>query len=254
MNNLYKIRKGNCLGCNIEFSARRPPNKITYCSLSCYRTNKRPNRLRGNAVSCALCSASFYRPNSQQIKNNLCSKLCSDTWNARNKLNLTCKTCSIPFTCSPSKGKTHLPKYCSIGCRSACPEWKLAAAIQGNIVQSRNKSLNRLELEGESLLKKVGLKFYSQHLLFDKFLVDAFIPCENIAIQWDGDYWHGHSTKLKNGLPDKRQKKRMDLDKSQDSYMKKRGIKILRFWENEVNNEKEKVSATIAAAVRKTTA
>lgn len=249
MANLYKIRTGTCLGCGVCFQVRRPAAKVSYCSLPCYRASKRPNRLSGDVVPCSQCDTKFYRAASSQSKNNLCSKECFNKWHARRKLHYVCKTCAKPFTWSPSRIKANSPKYCSVRCSSICPEWKRAAAIQGNLVQSRNKALNKLELAGEEILKALGLRFNSQHLLFDKFLVDTFLPNENVVIQWDGDYWHGHPTKIKGGIPDHRQKKRMSLDKSQDAYMKKRGVKILRFWESEVINQKEKVIAAITTSV-----
>ena len=58
-----------------------------------------------------------------------------------------------------------------------------------------------------------------------------------MIIQWDGEYWHGHPSKLKDGIPDKRQNRRMKYDKSQNMYLTKCGYKILRFWESEVLKE-----------------
>ena len=49
---------------------------------------------------------------------------------------------------------------------------------------------------------------------------------------------------------DYRQKKIYNLDKSQDAYMKKLGIKVLRFWEDEVYKKRSEVIDIIKRAIR----
>ena len=94
-------------------------------------------------------------------------------------------------------------KFCSIGCRNKDEEWKLNSSINANMVQQNKKGPNKLEIAGrrilETLRKDFDLKFTikEQKLLCKKFLVDIFIPSKNLIIQWDGDYWHGNTTKFK---------------------------------------------------------
>jgi len=83
--------------------------------------------------------------------------------------------------------------------------------------------------------------------LFNKFLVDIYIPKNNLIIQWDGDYWHGNTKKYKN--LSNRQERRIKLDKSQNAYFKKCNYKVLRIWENDINNNKEKVIENIRKAI-----
>ena len=71
------------------------------------------------------------------------------------------------------------------------------------------------------------------------------MPKYNLIIEWWGDYWHGHKDKLKNGVPDSRQKKRMALDISQKKYLLKCGYKLLTFWEHDVIGNKIKVKNKI---------
>jgi DNA mismatch endonuclease (patch repair protein) len=94
-------------------------------------------------------------------------------------------------------------------------------------------------------LDALGIKYEKQVLICDKFVVDTFIPSRKLVIQWDGDYWHGFG-----GATDKRQERRMALDKSQDKYMRKAGYGILRFWEHEVHQLKEKVRENIRRAIQ----
>ena len=60
------------------------------------------------------------------------------------------------------------------------------------------------------------------------------IPNRKIVIQWDGNFWHN--------LP-----KVKARDKGQDSYMRKCGYKILRFWESNIKNNPTKVKEGINA-------
>jgi very-short-patch-repair endonuclease len=83
--------------------------------------------------------------------------------------------------------------------------------------------------------------------MFNKFCVDAYLTELNIVVQFDGDYWHGNKEKFK--TLDKRQKRRSELDISQDLYMKKAGVKVVRVWESELKNNNniliEKINQSI---------
>jgi very-short-patch-repair endonuclease len=77
-------------------------------------------------------------------------------------------------------------------------------------------------------MEKAEIAFARQVLIKNKFLVDALLTNDPVVIQIDGDYWHGNPEQFPN--PDKRQRKRMALDKSQDAYMLKCGITVVRIW------------------------
>jgi len=94
---------------------------------------------------------------------------------------------------------------------------------------------NKLEIMGYTFLKELGVKFIAQHIINNKFTVDAFLPDQNIVVQFDGDYWHGNKNIFKTF--DHRQRKRMALDISQDKYMNKIGIKVVRFWESDFKDQ-----------------
>lgn len=107
-----------------------------------------------------------------------------------------------------------------------------------NAKQQRIK-INKLERDGYEILDELGIQYKPQYLIANKFCVDAFIPEWNIAVQFDGDYWHGHPEKFPN--PDERQIRRMKLDRSQDAYLKKCGIRVIRIWESDVKNRRSQV-------------
>jgi very-short-patch-repair endonuclease len=244
----YKYRTLKCVSCGNEYSGNYPANR-KYCSRDCWDT-KRPTAVKRytHSKNCKWCNTEFITKEKSQL---FCSNECVNEWQGRDKVKYNCKTCNKEFGLSKSlaDSRNYEIKFCSIKCRNLDLDWR-KSNILANQAQQNNKGLNKLELKGNKILDDIGVQYFSQHLLFDKFLVDVFIPEKNIVIQWDGDYWHGHPTKLKDSVPDKRQKRRMDYDKSQDSYMKKSGYTVLRFWESEVKNNKNKIYEIIKRAIQ----
>lgn len=243
--NAYKIRQFRCAGCGKEVRKRARPAQ-RYCTLDCYRESDRPQRRTGRVISCKRCGKEVYVPSYRVSVAGYCSHDCWNKAQSR-KVILKCSVCGENFSRSPSwlVGHSAAHRYCSMGCRNRCEVWKRDSTTAANLKQCRNKKPNRLEIAGNIILKDLGFGFSTQTLICDKFVVDAFIPEANLVIQWDGDYWHGF-----NGAKDARQKKRMSLDKSQDAYMRKSGLRVLRFWEHEVYEEPEKVSENIRRTVQ----
>lgn len=214
-----------------------------YCSLGCFRTGPRILLKKGEYRKCIICSREIYVIKARLDSNNFCSKPCHDVYQSK-KISIKCIICDKDFLLSPSTVKRGV-RYCGISCRNKCEKWKRNSVIQANIVQCRKIGLNKLELLGQSIIKSLNLPYEEQFLLEDRFLVDIFIPSLKVVIQWDGDYWHGYR-KIGdlNPLTD-RQRKRSNLDKSQDKYLSNREYKILRFWEHDVKNDRENVLKSI---------
>ena len=241
----YKVRTIICKKCG-KVDTRRQPAGRQYCSLDCYRASPRPERMTGREKECGKCGKKIYVRAGADKAINYCSVACFNVVQSC-KVEYVCKTCGKSFWWSPSRGTSakQNPTYCSIECRTACPEWKRNAVITSNLAQQNNKAPTSLEVAGCALLDALGIEYKTQVLICDKFTVDVFIPARNLVIQWDGDYWHGFG-----GAKDDRQKKRQRLDKSQDAYMRKAGFTVIRFWEHEVKQEAKKVSENIYKAVQ----
>jgi len=90
-----------------------------------------------------------------------------------------------------------------------------------------------------------GIEFEEQVLINNKICVDILIKNFNLVVEWWGEYWHGHPSKLKDKQPDKRQKRRMALDKSQRKYLEKCGSTVVSFWESTVKQNLESVAKDI---------
>lgn len=248
---ILEIREFDCCSCG-KHVVKKCKESSKYCSIECYRNGNRPSiKKKGAYKNCSHCGKDIYVQLSQIKEHNFCNSNCHNSYQGRNKKEFICKICNTPFKLSKSlaEAEGRNPTYCSIDCRNLCVEWKRKSVIAGNNKLQNSKSPTKLEIFGYNILSEIGISYEKQFIISDKFTVDVFIKEHNLVIQWDGDYWHGYK-KSKNGELDKRQTKRMALDKSQDAYMKTLGFKILRFWEHEVFNERENVIETIKRTIQ----
>jgi very-short-patch-repair endonuclease len=235
-----KLRKFTCVGCG-KYTEKRGTSDVRYCSLSCYRSSLKPQRKTGANLKCDQCGSVFYRARSLTHDVNICSRPCFLLWHKRKKTVHTCKMCGGTFHWSFSRtasGK-HNITYCSLKCRDADP-MKKQQLIDMN-VQQQTMKMSKLEVVGYRLLDESGIPYLRQHLIGDKFCVDAFVPELGTVIQFDGDYWHGNPSMF--SCPDSRQLRRMRLDASQDAYMRACGFFIIRLWESEVYHQPDRVEA-----------
>lgn len=239
----YKVRTIVCEKCGTVSTKRRPDGQ-RFCSLECYRASPKPERRTGREKECGTCGKKIWVSPSSDKPINYCSTECHNKAQSR-KIQYTCKTCGKTFNWSPSRVNQANPTYCSVKCRNDCEDWKRSAVIGGNLALQQMKEPTSLEKAGCALLDALGVEYQQQVLICDKFTVDVYIPSKKLIIQWDGDYWHGYGE----GKKDARQIKRMNLDKSQDAYLKKAGYRVLRFWEHEVKQAAEKVVENIRTAI-----
>lgn len=196
------------------------------CSLECghkYRT-------KGKNHNCLQCNKSFYAPAGQEKRAKFCSVECANLWQGRNKIEYTCETCGHKFKKSASHEKHGNVRYCSPSCAYKNEDRK-ARLIAMNVKQQTTNP-NKLEIAGYAMLDKMKIKYERQSLIAGKFCVDVLIESQKTIIQFDGDYWHANPERFPQ--PDKRQRKRIALDKSQDAYLRKMGYKIIRIWEHEI--------------------
>ena len=239
-----------------------------YCSNECKNADARrprPKRKTGQVVHCSNCGQEMYRAKCFVEKSEyfLCSQECRIEWQKRNRVQYTCKVCGKHFSWPPSRAKEYTPRYCSIECRNKDPEKALQLRRMNQLQQQLNP--NKLELKGYSILDDVGCEYVPQYMVGRYCTVDALIPQARIAIEFDGDYWHGNPRKYKRlkdvpkNNPDNFQVlneiqiDNMRLDKSKNSYLQNRGYIVLRFWESDVKENPEGVRLTILDALNEPT-
>ena len=233
-----KVRTITCLGCGRSKTARMRPG-TQYCTLQCYRSSARPKRRTGKLVRCAVCPTEFYVPKNRLAsgKVRFCSNDCCNQWQGRNKTEHVCKICARTFFWSPSRHKVANITYCSPRCRDRDPA-RREMLLRMNVIQQQT-SPTSLERAGYTLMKDAGIEFVAQHQIGGKFVVDAFIEACGVVVQFDGDYWHGNPKRF--SKLDARQHARRTLDRSQDAYMKRCGLLVIRFWENDVHRRPDDV-------------
>jgi len=158
MKNLYKKRKFICIGCGKQIVARRPSNKLKYCSLDCYRKSERPNSKKGKIIKCYRCGKEVYKPKYILNKSDkhFCSQICANKYQQE------------------TEDKTKMREN----------------GVKSIISQLKNNKPTKLEVEGREILKEIGIKFTEQVPMFNKFIVDVLIEDKKLIIQWDGEYWH----------------------------------------------------------------
>lgn len=226
------VRTFICVGCGKSVT-KSCVKSVKFCNAACYHVHGKTGRNKtGENKNCVQCGKQFYAPKCRVEKAIACSVKCHNLFQGRNKVELICKTCGNAFKVSPATVRFDNRTYCSTDCTYADEERK-AHLISLNAKQME-VSPNKLETQGYALLNEIGVEYIPQYVVNGKFAVDAFLPAQNAVIQFDGDYWHGKPDKFPK--LDHRQKKRKALDISQDAYMKKIGLKVVRIWESDFRN------------------
>lgn len=235
------IRK--CIVCGEDFYAKGNPKNRKICSRKCRDELKKSGKL----IKCDYCGEEIYKPlgSIKRSKHLFCGNECANKFQKCVKIKFTCELCNNEFEKYPSEIKNaellgKKIRFCSTECRDNDPR-RFERMIKMNLEQNKNKEPTKLEKRGRELLLNITSEFIEQHLINNKICVDVYIPESNLIIEWWGDYWHGYNTIN----PEKRQKRRMDLDISQRKYLEKCGYKVLTFWEHEVYNEPETVRMEI---------
>lgn len=231
-----------CVICSTVFKPTFGCGDQPTCSRECGAVYRRT----GSESTCETCAKPFYVPRARANVARCCSVECLTKWQGRNKDTYHCKTCAKPFRWSPSRKTQANPTYCTPKCRDADPArtemLRAMNALQGLRLP------NKLEARGYYILNRLKVAYTPQHLIGGKFCVDAFVASADLVIQFDGDYWHGNADRFPN--PDRRQLRRMTMDRSQDAYMAACGYRVLRIWEHVIQKRPSVAASSILIALR----
>lgn len=235
-----RVEKKKCLICGKELKKTEGCEKGKYCSYECFGKSIR-TRLRS---VCCHCGKEFERKpfHLTRSKQSFCSKECFDAKQRNGRKDQVCKVCGRTFS---HRGRRTY-QYCSSRCMFSDSS-VLARMAEQHRKQLRKIGLNKLEVAGGDILRGMGIKFEEQVLLFDRFTVDVFIESRGIVIQWDGDYWHGNSKVFR--VLNEFQKISIKHDKACNAYLRKCGMKVLRFWERDVKRRPEWVASEIKGLI-----
>jgi very-short-patch-repair endonuclease/endogenous inhibitor of DNA gyrase (YacG/DUF329 family) len=137
---------------------------------------------------------------------------------------------------------------------------KIGVYTPETIEKIRNAALNQLEngkIRKTKIEKKMDIilevfkeKFkinYKYSKIIAKRQFDFILPDYNILIECDGDFWHANPKFYPN--PSEFQIKRISDDKVKNKIAEENGYLILRFWEDEINNNTAYVINTIRQSI-----
>lgn len=108
--------------------------------------------------------------------------------------------------------------------------------LLGIISQRDSEGPNKLERSMHNALDTLGIEYISEHPMFDHFLVDAYLPDLNVAIETNGTYWHADPEVYGPGKQwqmDRRQQLRRAQDAAKAKCLKKHGIRLIILWERD---------------------
>lgn len=108
----------------------------------------------------------------------------------------------------------------------------------------------KIEKKIAAELTNKGIIFSQQYSIDKKFVCDFAILGFNIIIECDGDYWHANPKFYDRNNLDRRQKMNWNRDKFKDIYLAKKGWKVFRFFEYDINKSPEKCVERIIQEIK----
>lgn len=221
---------------------RGKPNK--FCSISCGG--------KGTPLVCVVCGNKFdtsIRPNrNTKTCSNVCAKKIKSkkikawhksmtnkekTEHFKNIITKTARTRKKNHTASWNSGKTGIYSEDTIE--------KIRTAT---LKQMENQVFRKTNIEKiiEEYLKEKKIT-YKYSFILEKRQFDFVLLNYQVIIECDGDYWHANPKFYPN--PEKWQIKRITIDHEKDRIAKRNGYKIVRFWEDDILNNFERIKSLI---------
>jgi very-short-patch-repair endonuclease len=259
----------NCFHCCKEIKIRPCYIKDkNFCSKECYKEYLASIRYIDRV--CVVCGKKF-RALSTEVgrgKGTCCSVKCASKLSSATKKKLAtvrvCQSCGKQFEARTDQIKLGKAKYCSNKCFGQYLKTIFSGQVRSlrikknckicgetfevtpyfkdrEICSAQCRALNgsrhnkysdsSIERKIKSWLIENKIKFNFQYRVPGVAFPDFFVE-DRLCIFADGDYWHNYP----NGL---------DKDRHQDIELSKKGFKILRFWEHDINDNFESVTSKI---------
>lgn len=114
----------------------------------------------------------------------------------------------------------------------------------------RSKNNKSTELPLKMALVRLGVKGWHLNDATIKGKPDIYFSVRKLAVFIDGCFWHGckmcgHIPKTRESFWSAKIARNIQRDRSINAFLKKSDIKVLRFWEHEVRDQKSLRSTTI---------
>ncbi len=91
-----------------------------------------------------------------------------------------------------------------------------------------------------SILEELKIKYKKEHI-YEIYAFDIYLIEHDILIEIDGDYFHCNPIKYPNGPINETQKRQTEKDKRKTKCCEDNKKILIRFWENDILNNKEQV-------------
>lgn len=178
-----------CAACGKE---KRVPQSLSgkqFCSVECKYTirtegdgQNKFGRKNGRAkFACAECGKECtvhkYVAQRRRFCSPECTLVCQARENAATMVELSCLWCKQIFRYPESQVRAGRKKFCSRECNGAYT----ARYKQNRVSGTETQFFDQLELTGLRLRRQVRVR---------RYVVDAVCADRNVAIEFDGEYWH----------------------------------------------------------------
>jgi len=122
---------------------------------------------------------------------------------------------------------------------------KMSKTAIKNILKNGKNKRSKLEYFFEGILVSLNINYtHSYYIESINKIYDFYLPEHNILIEVDGDFWHCNPQEYDIPLC-KTQEINIKNDKFKTQWAKDNGYKLLRFWENDINNNIKQVKQTL---------
>jgi DNA mismatch endonuclease Vsr len=127
---------------------------------------------------------------------------------------------------------------------------KMSESAIENIIKTDQNHTSKLEKTFANILDLLDIKyktfFYAKDI---KAFYDFYIPEYNTIIEVDGDFWHCNPIKFPEPQYES-QKKNLIRDKEKNEWAINNGYKIIRIWENDINNNIQQVKQILSETLK----
>lgn len=245
------INKG-CEYCFGDYVVSKVKSETSrFCSDEC----RIKGRVEDVSIKCDYCDENFTKKRAMIRNMNFCTKKCSARWSSENEnkqVDIECEMCRRVFKVTRTRAES--AKTCSKSChyKWLSEVYSKTAVAQEHLTRSGITTQSKTfgETKPERILKEFlihnKVDYIEQHPMYDKFIVDFFIPKENMVVEVFGDYWHGNELFYGKGDGLKelstKQIKQKNKDKARQAYLEKCGHSFYILWENDIYHNLEEIT------------
>ena len=127
---------------------------------------------------------------------------------------------------------------------------KMSDSAIKNIIKSGKVKRSKLEYKFETLLELLEVQYnHSFYIPSIKKIYDFYLPDYNLLIEVDGDFWHCNPINYPEPTC-RTQEINIINDKFKNEWAEENGYKLLRFWEDDINNNIKSVKQTLLENIK----